>query len=85
MKKLKKFYKFCGSGLKHWSEQRSDRSILLQLQRAAHSLKGGALVKIEPVAQIAYQLERTFEQFAVHQFNSNVYDALLRNHVGLVT
>ncbi|WP_168460581.1 Hpt domain-containing protein [Acinetobacter sp. A1] len=65
--------------LKHWFEQRSDRSILLQLQRAAHSLKGGArMVEIEPVAQIAYQLESTFEQFAVHQFNSNVYDALLQ-------
>ncbi|WP_179994793.1 Hpt domain-containing protein [Acinetobacter sp. YH16053] len=65
--------------LKHWFEQRSDRSILLQLQRAAHSLKGGArMAEIEPVAQIAYQLESTFEQFAVHQFNSNVYDALLQ-------
>ena len=66
--------------LKQWFEQRSDRSILLQLQRAAHSLKGGArMLEIEPVAQIAYQLERAFEQFAVHQFNSNVYDALLQN------
>ena len=65
--------------LKQWFEQRSDRSILLQLQRAAHSLKGGArMLEIEPVAQIAYQLERAFEQFAVHQFNSNLYDALLQ-------
>ena len=65
--------------LKQWFEQRSDRSILLQLQRAAHSLKGGArMLEIEPVAQIAYQLERAFEQFAVHQFNSNVYDTLLQ-------
>ena len=65
--------------LKQWFEQRSDRSVLLQLQRAAHSLKGGArMLEIEPVAQIAYQLERAFEQFAVHQFNSNVYDALLQ-------
>lgn len=65
--------------LKQWFEQRSDRSILLQLQRAAHSLKGGArMLEIDPVAQIAYQLERAFEQFAVHQFNSNVYDALLQ-------
>lgn len=37
------------------------------------------MLEIEPVAQIAYQLERAFEQFAVHQFNSNVYDALLQN------
>ena len=58
--------------LKHWFEQRSDRSILLQLQRAAHSLKGGSrMAELEPVAQIAYQLESSFEQFAVHQFNSN--------------
>lgn len=65
--------------LKQWFEQRSDRSILLQLQRAAHSLKGGArMAEIESVAQIAYQLESAFEQFAVHQFNSNVYDALLQ-------
>ncbi len=65
--------------LKQWFEQRSDRSVLLQLQRAAHSLKGGArMAEIESVAQIAYQLESAFEQFAVHQFNSNVYDALLQ-------
>lgn len=65
--------------LKQWFEQRSDRSVLLQLQRAAHSLKGGArMTEIEPVAQIAYQLERAFEQIAVHQFKSNVYDALLQ-------
>lgn len=65
--------------LKQWFEQRNDRSVLLQLQRAAHSLKGGArMAEIESVAQIAYQLESAFEQFAVHQFNSNVYDALLQ-------
>ena len=65
--------------LKQWFEQRSDRSLLLQLQRAAHSLKGGArMVENEPVGAIAYQLETTFERFAVHQFNSNVYDLLLQ-------
>ena len=65
--------------LKQWFEQRSDRSVLLQLQRAAHSLKGGArMLEIDPVAQIAYQLESAFEQIAVHQFKSNVYDALLQ-------
>lgn len=68
-----------GSLLKQWFEQRSDRSLLLQLQRAAHSLKGGArMVENEPVGAIAYQLETTFERFAVHQFNSNVYDLLLQ-------
>ena len=62
-----------------WFDQRSDRSILLQLQRAAHSIKGGArMVENEPVAAVAYQLETTFEQFAVHHFNSNVYDDLLQ-------
>ncbi|RKG34520.1 Hpt domain-containing protein [Acinetobacter tianfuensis] len=62
-----------------WIDQRSDRSILLQLQRAAHSIKGGArMVENEPVGAIAYQLETTFEQFAVHHFNSNAYDSLLQ-------
>ncbi|CAB1216169.1 Hpt domain-containing protein [Acinetobacter bouvetii] len=65
--------------LKQWFEQRSDRSLLLQLQRAAHSLKGGArMIGNEPVAAISYQLETTFERFAVHQFNSNAYDPLLQ-------
>ena len=65
--------------LTKWFEQRSDRSLLLQLQRAAHSLKGGArMVENEPVAAISYQLETTFEQFAVHHFNSNAYDLLLQ-------
>ncbi|TCB82272.1 Hpt domain-containing protein [Acinetobacter sp. ANC 4173] len=68
--------------LRNWSEQRSDRSLLLQLQRAAHSLKGGArMVEIEPVGAIAYRLESAFEQFAVHHFNSNVYDPLLQTTI----
>ena len=66
--------------LKQWFEQRSDRSILLQLQRAAHSLKGGArMIENESVAVISYQLETIFEQFAIHHFNSNVYDLLLQS------
>ena len=65
--------------LAQWFDQRSDRSILLQLQRAAHSIKGGArMVENEPVGAVAYQLETTFEQFAVHHFNSNAYDGLLQ-------
>lgn len=61
-----------------WFDKRSDRSILLQLQRAAHSLKGGArMTADEKVAEISYQLETAFEQFAFYKFNSNVYDALL--------
>ncbi|WP_216940094.1 Hpt domain-containing protein [Acinetobacter sp. BY419] len=65
--------------LNQWFDQRSDRSLLLQLQRAAHSIKGGArMLVVEEVASIAYELETTFEQFAVYQFNSNAYDGLLQ-------
>ena len=64
--------------LSHWFEQRSNRSLLLQLQRIAHSLKGGAkMVKLDQAADIAYELENAFEQFGLHNFNSNVYDGLL--------
>ena len=64
--------------LNQWFDQRSDRSLLLQLQRAVHSIKGGArMMANETIATIAYELETTFEQFAVHHFNSNAYDALL--------
>ena len=66
--------------LSQWFEQRSNRSFLLQLQRIAHSLKGGAkMVKLEEVADIAYELENAFEQFGQHNFNSNVYDGLLES------
>ncbi|KGT48358.1 Hpt domain-containing protein [Acinetobacter sp. ANC 7454] len=65
--------------LEQWFDQRSDRSLLLQLQRAAHSIKGGArMAGDETIATIAYGLETTFEQFAVHHFNSNAYDSLLQ-------
>ncbi|MBJ8503451.1 Hpt domain-containing protein [Acinetobacter seifertii] len=68
--------------LKQWFDQRTNRSILLQLQRAVHSLKGGArMVGLEAVYAIAYQLENTFEQFALHHFNSNIYDHLLESAV----
>jgi len=64
--------------LSQWFDQRSNRSFILQLQRIAHSLKGGAkMVKLEEVADIAYELENAFEQFGLHNFNSNVYDGLL--------
>lgn len=64
--------------LKQWFEQRSNRSLLLQLQRNAHSLKGGArMAEMDAIAVIAYHLENAFEQFGVHHFNSNVYDNLL--------
>ncbi|MEO9281166.1 Hpt domain-containing protein [Acinetobacter sp. WA-87] len=68
--------------LKEWFDQRTNRSILLQLQRAVHSLKGGArMVGLEAVYAIAYQLENTFEQFALHHFNSNIYDHLLESAI----
>ncbi|WP_151742797.1 MULTISPECIES: Hpt domain-containing protein [unclassified Acinetobacter] len=64
--------------LKQWFEQRGNRSLLLQLQRNAHSLKGGArMAEMDAIAIIAYHLENAFEQFGVHHFNSNVYDNLL--------
>ncbi|WP_151981159.1 hybrid sensor histidine kinase/response regulator [Acinetobacter guerrae] len=64
--------------LLRWFDDRSNRSVLLQLQRAVHSLKGGArMAELEPVAVIASHLENAFEQFAVKNFNSNVYDHLL--------
>lgn len=66
--------------LRQWKDQRSNRSLLLHLQRIAHSLKGGAkMVHLDKVADIAYELETAFEQFAVHNFNSNAYDALLES------
>lgn len=66
------------SMLSQWFEQRGNRSLLLQLQRIAHSLKGGARMVQQPqVADIAYILETTFEQFAIQNFNSNAYDGLL--------
>ncbi|ENU33847.1 hypothetical protein F989_01174 [Acinetobacter parvus NIPH 1103] len=64
--------------LKQWFDQRGNRSLLLQLQRNAHSLKGGArMVEMDAIAIIAYHLENAFEQFGVHHFSSNVYDNLL--------
>lgn len=68
-KKLLELLEMAESLLKQWFEQRTNRSILLQLQRAVHSLKGGArMVGLEAVQAIAYQLENAFEQFALHQF-----------------
>ncbi|WP_109439701.1 Hpt domain-containing protein [Acinetobacter haemolyticus] len=64
--------------LKQWFEQRGNRSLLLQLQRNAHSLKGGArMAEMDAIAIIAYHLENAFEQFGLHHFSSNVYDNLL--------
>ncbi|MCU4564711.1 hybrid sensor histidine kinase/response regulator [Acinetobacter sp. WU_MDCI_Abxc222] len=68
--------------LKQWFEQRTNRSTLLQLQRAVHSLKGGSrMLGLETVQAIAYQLENAFEQFALHHFSSNIYDSLLERAI----
>ncbi|MEK5794129.1 Hpt domain-containing protein, partial [Acinetobacter nosocomialis] len=43
--------------LNRWFDERTNRSILLQLQRTVHSLKGGArMAELEPVAVIASHL-----------------------------
>lgn len=61
-----------------WFDERSNRSLLLQLQRIAHTLKGGAkMVNNTQVSEIAYELENTFERFGLHNFNSNAYDQLI--------
>lgn len=65
--------------LAQWIDERSNRSLLLQLQRNAHSLKGGArMTELEPVAEIAYALENAFEQFGLHNLTTSVYDSLLK-------
>ncbi|WP_174493133.1 Hpt domain-containing protein [Acinetobacter sp. Marseille-Q1623] len=64
--------------LDQWFDERSSRSLLLQLQRIAHTLKGGAkMVGYTQISDIAYELENTFERFGLHNFNSNAYDQLL--------
>lgn len=62
-----------------WIVQRDNRSLLLNLQRNYHTLKGNArLVGQKEVADIAYQLEYIFEQYASKKFTSKRYDSLIR-------
>ncbi|NHB57623.1 response regulator [Acinetobacter sp. 194] len=66
--------------LQQWTEQRHNRSLLLQLQRIAHSIKGGSkMVGLDLISEISYELEMVFEQFGLHHFNSNAYDTLLES------
>ncbi|WP_111895629.1 Hpt domain-containing protein [Acinetobacter sp. MB5] len=66
--------------LQAWFDERTNRSLLLQLQRDTHTIKGAArMANVGPVIEIATSLENTFEQFALRQFSSNVYDSLLLN------
>lgn len=68
--------------LQAWFDDRTNRSLLLQLQRDTHTIKGAArMAGIQPVIDITTALENTFEQFALRQFSSNVYDNLLLNTV----
>lgn len=64
--------------LNQWFDQRDNRSLLLQLQRNAHSLKGGArMAGLDRIADIAYELENAFEHFGIYHFNSMIYDHVL--------
>ncbi|WP_343597526.1 Hpt domain-containing protein [Acinetobacter sp.] len=64
--------------LEQWFNNRGNRSLLLQLQRDAHTVKGAArMAKQEAIAAVADKFDDTFEQFAVRKFTSNAYDALL--------
>ncbi|MHA3081219.1 Hpt domain-containing protein [Acinetobacter sp. ANC 5502] len=68
--------------LQRWFDQRTNRSLLLELQRDTHTIKGAArMAGVQPVIDITTALENTFEQFALRQFSSNVYDGLLLNIV----
>ncbi|MEB3754852.1 Hpt domain-containing protein [Acinetobacter sp. MD2(2019)] len=66
--------------LRRWFDHRTDRGLLLQLQRDAHTIKGAArMAEQQHIADVAGKLDSVFEQFALRQFSSNVYDALLLN------
>lgn len=66
--------------LTQWKDERTNRNVLLRLQRTIHSLKGAArLAKRTEVSEVAAQLEHTFEQFAVHHFEAGIYDRTLQD------
>ncbi|MBU3848148.1 MAG: Hpt domain-containing protein [Candidatus Acinetobacter avistercoris] len=66
--------------LSQWVEERLNRSLLLQLQRIAHSLKGGAKIAgLTSVAEISRSLENSFEAFAIRSFNSPEFDTVLNS------
>ena len=68
--------------LTQWFDDRNSRSLTLQIQRAAHSLKGGArMVEMENIGDIAYLLEMAFEQVGSQNFNHNTYDDLFESVV----
>lgn len=57
---------------------RTNRSLLLVLQRNYHSLKGSSRVVGEQlISVIAYQLELLFERFGTYQFSGSQYDYLI--------
>ena len=62
-----------------WLNDRSNRNVLLTLQRTYHTMKGNARVVNEvAISVIAGQLEMVFEQFSLYQFSSSRYDELLQ-------
>ena len=64
---------------KKWQDDRSNRSLLLQLQRHAHTFKGGArMVELQPFIDVTQALEDTFENFALHQLTTNAHDKLIK-------
>ena len=61
-----------------WQDDRTNRSLLLKLQRYAHTLKGAAkMVEIQPIANVTEELEITFENFALHKVTTRTNDVLL--------
>ena len=66
-------------GFDEWRHDRSNRKLLLILQRNYHSLKGNSRQVNQPlIADIAYQLELIFTQFSQQQLILSRYDALIQ-------
>ena len=59
-----------------WTEQRSQRSVLLQLQRNCQLMQRMAMQRENhDMANLLLRLESIFEQFSVYNFQSGFYDA----------
>lgn len=66
-------------GYDEWRHDRSNRKLLLILQRNYHSLKGNSRqVEQSQIADIAYQLELIFGLFSQQQLLTYRYDALIQ-------
>ena len=63
-----------------WLNDRSNRSLMLGLQRIYHTIKGNArVIDQQLIALMAYQLELVFEQISIHEFKSDRYDSLIKH------